>query len=396
MNQQITLTSAQKDALREILRWLARNPQQPFVLAGYAGTGKSTLMAILRKLLARKKTSWKVAFTSFTGKASQVLAQKLQQQQAVFDQDRISTLHSFLYEPIMQNGQITSWIRKDKFDYQLLVIDEASMVNEDIWQDVRQTGLPVLAVGDHGQLPPINSNFSLMDRPNFVLESIHRQAAASKIHEVAWLARSNGEIPVKKFSSKVQKFNIQSSEAQVLIDDFFQTYQNDTLFLTGFNRSRVGINNSIRAASWRNPERPEPGDKVVCLKNDWEMGVFNGLIGYIKTIEVAVQKKNEILSYQVEITDDQDNLLYRGLIAAQQFNQEKTLNFSLEEQRQIGQLFDYGYALTVHKAQGSQALKAVVIEERSQHMSESDWQRWLYTAVTRAEEELYIFGKPVD
>jgi len=57
-----------------------------------------------------------------------------------------------------------------------------------------------------------------------------------------------------------------------------------------------------------------------------------------------------------------------------------------------GDLFDFGYALTVHKAQGSQAKKVILFEERFSKMDDTDWKRWLYTAITRAEEELLIFG----
>lgn len=389
----VGVNDQQKEALQHIFAWLANPESQSFNLAGYAGTGKSTLIAILRLIIKKKRPKWKVAFTSFTGKATRVLASKLKNQEASFKADKVSTLHSFLYAPVINNGQITSWIRKDKFDFNLLIIDEASMVTKEIWADVKKTGLPVLAVGDHGQLPPVNSNFSLMEKPDFVLKKIHRQAAESKIHEVAWLARSQGEIPVKRFSNQVVKYPAQSSETQVLLQDMFAMYQPDTLFLTGFNKSRVAINNSIRSAQWRNSEQPENGDLVVCLKNDWEVGIYNGMTGKIQSITTAASDEQGLpLSYDVEIVDEQEHLIYQGLIAAQQFGKETAMKFTRQEQREIGQLFDYGYALTVHKAQGSQARKAVVIEERSQHMDDEDWRRWLYTAVTRAEEELIIFG----
>ena len=57
-----------------------------------------------------------------------------------------------------------------------------------------------------------------------------------------------------------------------------------------------------------------------------------------------------------------------------------------------GDLFDFGYALTVHKAQGSQAKRVILFEERFSQMTDDEWRRWLYTAVTRAEEELFIFS----
>jgi len=69
------------------------------------------------------------------------------------------------------------------------------------------------------------------------------------------------------------------------------------------------------------------------------------------------------------------------------------LNFTDKRSKVMaGDLFDFGYALTVHKAQGGQAKKVVLFEERFKKMSDQQWRRWLYTAVTRAEEELIIFG----
>lgn len=394
---EIDITSEQREALRQIFGWLSTEPKEPFVLGGYAGTGKSTLLTILRLILKKKRPEWRVAFASFTGKATRVLEAKLKDEKAVFTKDRISTLHSLLYAPIMgKSGQIESWIRKDKFPYQLLVVDEASMITEDIWRDIQLTGMPVLAVGDHGQLPPIGSNFYLMAEANYRLETIHRQAAGSPILEVAQLAREKGVIPVQKFGDGVEKFNSQSSEAQVMMNDYFQTYQASTLFLTGFNNSRVQINASIRAAQWRNPDQPESGDQVVCLKNDWEVGIFNGMTGKLQNLEVAKRDDEKIISYYGEVVDEFENIIFSGLMAAEQFNNPTTLKFSRIQQREIGQLFDYGYALTVHKAQGSQAPRVIVVEERSKHMDDEEWRRWLYTAVTRAEQELYIFGVDTD
>ncbi len=83
---------------------------------------------------------------------------------------------------------------------------------------------------------------------------------------------------------------------------------------------------------------------------------------------------------------------YHGLISVEQFNADSALNFTDKRSKIMkGDLFDFGYALTVHKAQGSQAKKVVLFEERFPKMTDDDWKRWLYTAVTRAEEELYIF-----
>jgi len=390
---ELQITAEQKAALLAIFKWLAAGEQSVFKLGGYAGTGKSTLMAVVRLILHKKRPEWKVAFAAFTGKATQVLNSKLKVHDASFKGDRVSTLHSLLYDAIIdKDGQVAGWRRKDKLEFELLIIDEASMVTAEIWRDVEQLGLPVLAVGDHGQLPPVNSKFSLLEHQDFTLTHIHRQAAESPILRVATLARTTGLIPVERFGVGVEKFDSQSSDASILIDEYLQQVNHETLFLTGFNSSRVKMNGSARAARWRDPERPEVGDQVVCLKNDWEVGIYNGMTGVIAGLSVAKREDNKVISYEASINDATGLEIYSGLIAAQQFNVPESLKFTKQQQKEVGQLFDYGYCLTVHKAQGSQAQRVVLIEERNQHMTDEDWRRWLYTGVTRAEEELYIFG----
>jgi exodeoxyribonuclease V len=390
---QLQVTAEQKQAVMAIFEWLSKKETSVFKLGGYAGTGKSTLMAVVRLILHKKRPTWKVAFASFTGKATQVLQGKLQQHKAQFPADNVSTLHSLLYAAIIdKDGQIAGWRRKAKLEFDLLIVDEASMVTPEIWSDIQNLHIPLLLVGDHGQLPPVGSPSTLLEQQDFTLTQIHRQAAESPILKVAHLARTTGNIPLGRFGPGVEKFNSQTSDASAIIDEYLQQVNQETLFLTGFNRSRVKLNGSARAARWRDPEHPEVGDLVVCLKNDWEVGIFNGMTGVISGISVAKKDDDKVVSYEAEIKDSTGLVLYSGLISGEQFNSPESLKFSKKQQHDIGQLFDYGYCLTVHKAQGSQAKRVVLIEERSRHTSDEDWRRWLYTGVTRAEEELYIFG----
>ena len=97
--------------------------------------------------------------------------------------------------------------------------------------------------------------------------------------------------------------------------------------------------------------------------------------------------------YQASIEFIDDGRVFNGLISKYQFLQEKYVD-SIPgiHYSKIGDRFDFGYALTVHKAQGSQAKKVLLFEEYSPYMKGEEWNRWLYTAVTRASEELYIIG----
>jgi exodeoxyribonuclease V len=134
-------------------------------------------------------------------------------------------------------------------------------------------------------------------------------------------------------------------------------------------------------------------DRVICLKNNWDKGIYNGMVGKIGRIIPKQGDSGEIHWYEAEISMLEDGMEYDGLISAHQFNQATALKeYKQLSYRNLGDLFDFGYALTVHKAQGSQAQRVLLFEERSQHMSDEDWRRWLYTGVTRAEEELTIVG----
>lgn len=387
------LSTQQKNVLGDVLAWLSRPEKQYLTLGGYAGTGKTTITAALRLLLAKQRPQWNVAFAAYTGKATQVLAEKLKRLPRAFPQDSISTLHALLYQPITQSGgDIAGWRRKDELPYDLLVIDEASMVTGEMWKDILRFGIPILAVGDHGQLPPIGDGFNLMQEPDLVLTEIHRQAETSPIIQVATLARTTGEIPVEHFGPKVEKFDRAGSDAQLLLDEFFQSYQPyQDLFLVGFNTSRVAINHSVRYAKARYGEHPEAGDMVICLRNNWQKGIYNGQMGELLYAK-PIRNEAELLSYDVAVVDQLGGEIYQGKASAAQFGAEGTIDLSKRERERLGEQFDFGYALTVHKAQGSQAPRVVVIEERSRHTSDEDWARWLYTAVTRAEKELLIFG----
>ncbi len=386
----LNVTHDQKEVLRSILEWLAESRRPALTLGGYAGTGKSTLLAILRLILHTKRPKWRVAFAAYTGKAAQVLAEKLSATASRYPGDSVGTLHSLLYEPVLsRSGEISAWNRKEKLEFDLIIVDEASMLTEEIWRDLASFHLPVLAVGDHGQLPPVGEKFNLLAEPDLVLTKIHRQAAESPIIQVATLARTHGAIPIKSFGPGVEKFDSQSSDAQPRIDQFFSTYLPGTLFLAGLNRTRVGINQAIRQAQWREAENPEIGDVVICQKNNRRKGIYNGMMGQISGLNGVPDCDGSCQLLEATIEDFSGDQIYHGSIAREVFHQKEKGEQKFPKDVA---LFDYGYALTVHKAQGSQAPKVIVIEERNRHMSDEDWARWLYTAVTRAEKELYLFG----
>lgn len=378
------LSQDQNLALRTLIDWHKSKTKKFVTLGGYAGTGKTTLISIFRHELEKTKKTLKVAFCSFTGKASQVLLNKLCHQHAIYPKDSVSTIHSLLYTAILNSKkEVVGWEKKTELNYDLIIVDEASMIDQELWTDLTSYGVPIIAVGDHGQLPPIHGNFNLMKSPNIVLREVHRQAKNNPIIAVSIQARETGFIDYQKFGPGVMKLKKDSPDAQEEISN--AVCQSSTMVLCGYNNTRVKLNKFIRSQLGFEGEKPEFRDRVICLKNNRKKNIFNGMIGKINYIESLDE------NFFVKIQMDDLNDPFEGVISSKQFNSLVTLDIEYSKKDEID-LFDFGYAMTVHKAQGSQARRVVLFEERFRQMDDISWRRWLYTAVTRAEEELIIVG----
>lgn len=386
-----TLSHDQQNALHSIVDWyeMGRKNKQYITLGGYAGTGKSTLLAFVRKELMRRDRTLRVAFASYTGKASRVLRSKLTEQDILMDQDSVGTIHSLIYSPLLNDEkQIVGWKVKEKIEPNLIIIDEASMVDAVIWQHLLSYNVPIIAVGDHGQLPPISGSFNLMARPELQLSEIHRQAKHDPIIGLSIQAREHGLIHAGEYSPTVRKYANDDYDTQEVVNELLSGYNSETLILCGYNHTRKKLNAFIRSSLGFESPKPLAGDRVICLRNNHKEGIFNGMLGTVDQIEIHSDDW-----YAAQIVMDGEDRPYRGLISSKQFSSDTPLNMSDKRKDTLaGDLFDFGYAMTVHKAQGSQAKRVVLFEERFSKMSDEQWRRWLYTAVTRAQEELYIFG----
>ncbi|HPS40594.1 MAG TPA: AAA family ATPase [Candidatus Woesebacteria bacterium] len=394
----MNISSDKKLALKQILAWYTKQQkqvantdnQQYLTLGGYAGTGKTTLIAILRKILFKQNPKIRVAFAAFTGKAARVLKTYLKDNGVLYKNDSIGTIHSLIYSVIEnERHEIIGWKRKEEIKADLIIIDEASMVDQKIWFDLLAFNISILAVGDHGQLPPINGQFNLMENPAIKLEEIHRQMADNPIIKLSIAARKFGHIEIGNYGQGVRKLNKNDPESAEMIENYLQSYNKDTLILCGYNNTRTKLNNYLRTLLGFESALPQAGDRIICLRNNQQKAVFNGMLGTLQ----RVTSKDENF-YEVKILFDDEEQVFEGLAVKKQFGASTTLSFT-KELRVLtlqAELFDFAYALTVHKAQGSQANRVILFEERFKQMSDLDWRRWLYTAVTRAENELIILG----
>jgi exodeoxyribonuclease-5 len=386
----VELSVDQQKALSELLAWYKDPAGGAFItLGGYAGTGKTTLIAVFKNELLKLNKNLRLAFCSYTGKAAQNLKNKLKEAGALSVKDSVGTIHGLIYNPREDgDGRIAGWDRKDELERDLIIVDEASMVDGAIWADLLSYNIRIVAVGDHGQLPPIAGNFNLMQAPQLLLTQIHRQARGNPIITVSEHARATGLVPPMKYGPGVVKYLKDDCDAQERSGELLESWSPDTLILCGYNTTRNRLNQFIRASRGFEGAAPASGDRVICLRNNHKKAIYNGMLGTIEHLAPAQKDW-----YQAEIRLDDRERNYDGLIYAPQFGAKTGVNFTADRKLAMtGDLFDFGYALTVHKAQGGQARRVVLFEERFPKMDDEMWRRWLYTGVTRAEEELYLFG----
>lgn len=396
-NTGIVLSDDQVFALDAIVAWWKNRNlpgNQYITMGGFAGTGKTTIMSELRKAIDAKH----VNFMAFTGKATLNMRKKLYASNVMKSQDECTTIHKFMYSPIIdeKTGQIKEWRKSPKRTPDLIIIDEASMVNREIWNDLVSLGVPILAVGDHGQLPPVQKgdSFNLMENPQIRLEKIHRQAEDSPIIRFSMMAREGKFIPFHEVRSgenvatKIPSFS-------KYIDLLEQSKFNDgeLYVLTDLNRRRVRLNESILQRFNIKPKDgyPTKGARLICLKNNMKNNppLFNGMHSTL----VGIGNKDNWGNFEARMTDDEGNDFWLKKVSTHFFMNETGKAPEGIDWRTIGEQFDYGYCMTVHKAQGSEADRVFIFG--TGFGEQSDRARWLYTAITRARKELYICGDKI-
>jgi len=367
----------QDQALRAVSKWLSEGRSQIFRLFGYAGTGKTTLARYFAE-----HVDGDVQFAAFTGKAAQVLRSK--------GASNARTIHSLIYRPrgeeevedettgktmiaptFSLNRQ--SPIAKAK----LVIIDECSMVDEQLGRDLLSFGTPILVLGDPGQLPPISGGgFFTEHEPDFLLTEIHRQARDNAIIRLALDAREGREIGYGDYGeARVISRAEVNSEIVTVADQV----------LVGTNRTRRRYNQRLRELRGFDALYPQAGDKLVCLRNDPAKGLLNGSLWKVMTSSKETVKPGINLLVTPE-DDDPDRGVAKIKLLKAAF-EEPDADIPWQTKKRYDD-FDYGYALTVHKAQGSQWDDVVLFDESFAFRDTRA--RWLYTAITRAAERLTI------
>jgi ATP-dependent exoDNAse (exonuclease V), alpha subunit - helicase superfamily I member len=375
---ELQLSPDQAEAFDAILAWHRSGSAPFFTLGGYAGSGKSTLV----KQIVRAVGSH-VRVCAYTGKAAHVLRSK--------GVEGAQTIHSLIYAPethcklcdallsrdegfcarypgCKKAGTSTTFELVPAIDAEMIIVDEASMVDGEIHRDLLAYGIPVLYVGDHGQLEPVNNenNPRIMVDPDVRLEQIHRQAENS---------------PILRFAHHVRQHRLPETmgpEARVLYTSVApkDAHEYDVV-LVGKNETRVAMNGKIRRSLGFSGDLPQEGERIVCLRNCRDYAIFNGMLATV----LKVHDHDTVEVPEIDVVDD-DGKVRKGMkFAPEQFGSRKRLDHVSRKRA----LFDFGYALTVHKSQGSAWKRVLVLEWIHPETSAA---RWRYTAATRASEHL--------
>ncbi|MBL1278651.1 MAG: AAA family ATPase [Fluviicola sp.] len=428
-----------------------RENQQLFVISGYAGTGKTSVLGAYVKALNFYKVKTKLLAP--TGRAAKVFSHKAKQE--------ASTIHKHIYRR-KSKVEITAGLslQQNLYKNTIFFVDEASMIGdysltkdggvnarnllEDLFEYVYSgENCKLILIGDAGQLPPVGSDFSpalsteylqnhfsSLNIDSFELIEVLRQAIDSEILRNATLLRNTDWVDYPKFQLKpnTDLVRIIGLELQDELESSFGNFgQEETILITRSNKNANQYNQHIRARILWYEELLCSGDCLMVVKNNYFWLGDDTKIGFIANGElikiVRVQKVEEMHGFEfahviIRFVDYEDLGEIELLIHTESLTVEgpslsrermKDLFYSVErdyahlrnkKERYDAILADkyfnalqvkYAYAVTCHKSQGGQ-WSDVYIDQGfiNEDILGQDYYRWLYTALTRATNKVYL------
>jgi exodeoxyribonuclease-5 len=391
------LTGQQKYAGEELKHWWfnkASRKRNYFEISGAPGTGKSTIVFHIMPHLGLNVNE--IAYVAYTGKAALNLTLK---------SCPTKTIHSIVYAlkvmdkidnrgvPILKNGErvrVSVFVKRPVLDssIKVIVIDEGSMINHKMGEELLSFGVPIVILGDINQLKPIYGDSFFLRTPDVILTEILRQRKDDPIVQLCQMVLNNHPISIGSYGEMCHVISKEYISDRMLM-------QSD-IIICGKNKTRSEINAHVRENIYgREPNTLVVGDKIICRRNNWDISInehvslINGLIGYVTEIHTETyndRQQSIDIDFKpdftdVEFTDIKVDLNYlRGNIV------EKLDKMAFKKTDM--NLIEYGNAITCHLAQGSQYNSVFIYNEYMG--SKDDYKRWLYTAISRAETKLIL------
>lgn len=447
-------TTRQDIALQKLSEFiLDSEPEELFLLKGFAGTGKTTITSTIVKNIWKVRKS--VVLAAPTGRAAKVLGNYAKQ--------NAQTIHRKIYFPKSKNNNITFSLRPNKHRNTLFIVDEASMIpdtpsdaklfeNGSLLNDLIEfvdAGFKcrLLLIGDTAQLPPVKLDISpALDEKKLMLD-YNRVVTHIELNEVV---RQSEESDILLNATQIRhiledgfyesfKFNItQKGDVIRLIDgheimdaindSYSQLGHEDTCIVVRSNKRANLYNQNIRQRILFQEEEISAGDYFMVVKNNYfwvkpttDAGfIANGDI--VKVLEIFAIKELygfRFAEVNVQMVDYPNMKPFETVVLLDTLT-SNTASLSFEESNQLYQevMKDYAdvktkyqkflkvknnkffnalqvkfsYAITCHKSQGGQWDTVFVEQPYLPDGIDKDYLRWLYTAITRAKSKLYLIG----
>lgn len=378
----MTLNSQQQEGLDiAVKRFTDGEPYT--VIAGLPGTGKTYLAVKIVEALGFNRRDYEVA--TFTGKAASVLQQRGLP---------AKTLHKLLYKTVPIEGTDDFiHIPKNKGDIntKILIIDEISMVPNNILKQAAKHGIHILALGDPNQLPPIGEDNGLLKNPHIFLTQIMRQAEGNSI-----ILFARKLLEIKRYNDKIEWRNddmVKVVQRADVVDGMFGWADQ---IICSRNETRRKLNQEVRKYHGFSGEFPQEGEKVIFTRNDWKtmnaekFPIVNGMTGEVLSTEKgfgAPFPETNTIDFKSDFT----NAPFKNLhYSTSEFLEGSRPEMGLPGKKRINSI-DFGYVITAHKSQGSEYGNLLVFEESLR--SNIDL-AILFTAATRAKLKLVLVQNP--
>lgn len=359
----VNFTRQQGEGIKQVLDWF-KDPHSPqvFRFFGVAGTGKTFCANHIAYEIGGN-----VLFAAFTGKAALVMRSK--------GCHGAQTIHSLIYRAEIneETGYVSFVLNLDSelSTAELLIVDECSMVGDDLTKDLLSFGVKILVLGDPFQLPPVKgTGYFVNAKPDVMLTDIRRQAADNPIIRMSIDIREGRNLQYGHYgdSSIIRRSDLTND---VIL--------NADQVIVGKNDTRRIYNQRIRGLLGIDSPTPVTGDRLICLRNNKKKGLLNGSQWQVLKTENSRVSVRSVVSSLDGLTEMPTRI--RVMPEFYTATDEEIKEISYRKRKQFDE-FTYGYAITCHKSQGSQWDKVVILDESRVFREHAD--KWLYTAITRA------------